>query len=54
MPYFKNNTINVLFIHIPKTGGTSIEMYFSSKFSIVLNNTSLYNFTHEQIKLNKN
>jgi len=29
MPYFKNNDINLLYIHIPKTGGTSIEHYFS-------------------------
>ena len=30
MPYFKNNDVNVLFIHIPKTGGSSMELYFSS------------------------
>ena len=46
MPYFKNNDINILFIHIPKTGGTSIEHYFSSKFNIELNNNSIYNFTN--------
>ena len=44
MPYFKNNDVNILFIHIPKTGGTSVEYYFSYKFSIQLNNKSLYNF----------
>lgn len=38
MPYFNNNDINILFIHIPKTGGTSLENYFSSKFNIPLNN----------------
>lgn len=42
MPYFKNNDINILFIHIPKTGGTSVERYFSSKFNIPLNNKSLF------------
>lgn len=41
MPYFKNDTINILFIHIPKTGGTSLEEYFSSKFNIKLNKYSL-------------
>lgn len=44
MPYFNNNDINLLFIHIPKTGGTSLEYYFSSKFKIPLNNNSLYGY----------
>jgi hypothetical protein len=42
MPYFKNNQINLLFIHIPKTGGSSIEMYFSNKFNIPLNKDCLF------------
>ena len=42
MPYFKNKDINLLFIHIPKTGGTSLEQYFSDKYSIPLNIKSLY------------
>lgn len=46
MPYFfdKNKDINILFIHIPKTGGSSVENYFSKKFGIPLNNNSLYDF----------
>lgn len=34
MPYFKNDEVNILLIHIPKTGGTSLEKYFSAKFNI--------------------
>ena len=38
MPYFKD----ILFIHIPKTGGTSLEKYFSKYFNVNLNRESLY------------
>jgi hypothetical protein len=54
MPYFKNDDINVLFIHIPKTGGTSLETYFSSKFNILLNNKSLYLHIEDEQLLNEN
>ena len=40
MPYFKESKI--LLIHIPKTGGTSIEKYFANKERIKLNATNLY------------
>jgi hypothetical protein len=46
MPYFKNNKLNLLFIHIPKTGGTSLEKYLSKKHNIPLNIKSLYS-NHE-------
>jgi hypothetical protein len=42
MPYFHNDKINLLFVHIPRTGGTSIEHYFSDKFQIPLNTKSIY------------
>jgi hypothetical protein len=50
MPYFKNNRINTLFIHIPKTGGSSIEKYFNSNYQIKLNNDSLFGVLDIDIK----
>jgi hypothetical protein len=37
-------------IHIPKTGGTSLEYYFSNKYNIPLNNNSLFDFLDEDIR----
>jgi hypothetical protein len=54
MPYFHNNNVNILVIHIPKTGGTSIDYYFALKFQIPLNQKSLYEFIDDQTKLNEN
>lgn len=48
MPYFHNSDVNLLFIHIPKTGGTSLEHYFSQKFNITLNYDSLYSDANPQ------
>jgi len=42
MPYFKNKNINLLLIHIHKTGGTSVEQYLSNKYNIELNYKSLW------------
>jgi len=42
MPYFKNDIINILLIHIPKTGGSSLEYYISNKFNIPLDKDSLF------------
>jgi len=44
MPYFNKGDINILLLHIPKTGGSSLEFYFSKKFNIELNNDSLYGY----------
>ena len=45
MPYFHNKDIHVLYIHVPKTGGTSIETYFSKKYNIPISATCLYSGT---------
>lgn len=44
MPYFYNpeKNLNLLLIHIPKTGGTSLEHYFQKKYDIPLNRDSLW------------
>jgi hypothetical protein len=42
MPYFNTGSHNLLLLHIPKTGGTSLETYFSKKFNIPLGTSSLY------------
>ena len=44
MPYFPK--IKVLFIHIPKTGGTSVERYLQNKFNVNLFKENLYSI-HE-------
>ena len=40
MPFYKKQKI--LFIHIPKTGGTSVDKYFARKFNTNLDENSLY------------
>jgi|LauGreSuBDMM15SN_2_FD.fasta_scaffold284883_1 hypothetical protein len=50
MPYFKSDEINLLLLHIPKTGGTSLEKYFSAKYNIQLNPRSLYGNIHWKLK----
>lgn len=52
MPYFKNDDINLLLIHIPKTGGTSLELYFSKKYSIELCNKSLFYYSQNEFYTN--
>ena len=36
MPIFRGVSNTILFIHIPKTGGTSVEKYFSNKYDMDL------------------
>ena len=42
MPYFYNDHVHVLLLHIPKTGGTSINKYLCKKYEIPLNRQALY------------
>ena len=65
MPYFKD--LNLLFIHIPKTGGSNIENFFfkeykqkpditkllSNNLNLKFNNHSLQHMTYSQIFNNK-
>ena len=44
MPYFKE--IDLLFIHIPKTGGSLIENYFYTKLSLFTTIDTLYSCKH--------
>ena len=50
MPYFNSNNVNVLFIHIPKTGGSSLEKYFSEKYAIPLDTKSLWMYLEDNEK----
>lgn len=50
MPYFKNNDIKLLFIHIPKAGGSSVEQYLSNKYSIKLDKSAVYGFLSDDFK----
>jgi len=52
MPYFFNNEVNILVIHIPKTGGQSLEQYFSRKYSISIGKNSLHGL-YKDFKENK-
>jgi hypothetical protein len=48
MPYFRiSDTENILYIHVPRTGGTSIEKYFSEKYKIKFDIQMLYNSVRE-------
>ena len=48
MPIFEKPRI--LFLHIPKTGGTSVEQYFSNKYSTRLNSESLFGNSYNSVR----
>jgi hypothetical protein len=49
MPYFKTPEINIFYIHIPKTGGMSIEKYFYEKYKIERGYKNAYGYTYPNI-----
>lgn len=49
MPYFKD--LNLLFIHIPRTGGTSLDTYFADKCNVILNEDILFGGSLNHCKL---
>ena len=52
MPYyFKKRVVNLLFIHIPKTGGSSVEQYLSKHYKLNLNYRRLYKFLPIRYKM---
>jgi len=52
MPLFHEP--KVLFVHIPKTGGTNIEQYFKIKYKTQLNTNSMYFINQEMNQHRKN
>lgn len=52
MQYFKNDDTNLLFIHIPKTGGSSVKLYFSVKYNIPLKSSSINSFMDGRLAKN--
>ena len=42
MPYFRNSKYNILYVHVPKTGGSSIEQYFSKLTKTPLDKNCLF------------
>jgi hypothetical protein len=55
MPYFKKKSLNanIFYIHVPKTGGMSIEQYFYNKFNIERNYKNAYGYVYPNVDYNK-
>jgi hypothetical protein len=49
MPYFKTPAVNLLYLHVPKTGGMSVEKYFYETLGVPRNYASLHGYFHPSI-----
>lgn len=50
MPYYRKKDINILYLHVPKTGGMSVQTYFSKKYGIRFGPISLSDVISQRVQ----
>ena len=50
MPYYRKKDTNILYLHIPKTGGMSVQTYFSKRYGIKFGPTSLSDVISQRVQ----